>query len=115
MNWLYLGIYDPNGSIFDEVADLGFGKALLVSLVAIALVFLVLLIIISAVKIMQFVYGKVGKKVQPKQVEAAPVAEAPKKVEIVDEDMMVAALIATIDYKEETKKDVKLKSIKRIG
>lgn len=116
MNWLYLGIYDPNGSIFDEVADLGFGKALLVSLVAIALVFLVLLIIISAVKIMQFVYYKVGKKVQPKQVEAAPVAQAaPKSVEIVDEDMMVAALIATIDYKEETKKDVKLKSIKRIG
>ena len=64
---------------------------------------------------MQVLYDKFGKKVQPKQVKAAPVAEAPKKVEIVDEDMMVAALIATIDYKEETKQDVKLKSIKRIG
>ncbi len=31
-----------------------------------------------------------------------------------DEDMQVAALIATIDYREEIKKEVRLKSIKRI-
>lgn len=117
MNWLSkLAIYNPDGKISDAVADLGFGKALLVSLIAIILVFVVLLIIIGAVKVMQVTYDKFGKKEQPAQVKAAPVAQAaPKSVEIVDEYMMVAALIATIDYKEETKQDAKLKSIRRIG
>lgn len=116
MNWLLkLAIYDPNGSIYDEIADLSFGKALIVSLIAIILVFVVLLIIIGAVKLMQLIYDKVGKKEQPAEVKTAPVAQTPKSVEITDEDMMVAALIATIDYKEETKQDAKLKSIKRIG
>ena len=116
MNWLLrLAIFDPNGKISDTAADLGFGKALLVSLVAIILVFAVLLIIIGAVKVMQITYDKLGKKEKQTQVNAAPVVQAPKSVEIVDEDMMVAALIATIDYKEETKQDAKLKSIKRIG
>ena len=117
MNWFAkLAIYNPDERISDAVADLGFGKALLVSLIAIVLVFLVLCIVIGAVKLMQVVYDKYGKKEAPAQVTAAPVAQAaPKSVEIVDEDMMVAALIATIDYKEETNQDVKLKSIKRIG
>ena len=116
MNWFSkLAIYNPDGKISDAVADLGFGKALLVSLIAIVLVFLVLCIIIGAVKLMQVVYDKFGKKEAAVATKPAPVAQAQKSVEIVDEDMMVAALIATIDYTNETKKDVKLKSIKRIG
>lgn len=35
--------------------------------------------------------------------------------DIKDEDMMVAALIATIDYADETKSDVRLISIKQIN
>ena len=112
---LRLAIYDKEGHIYDDAAELGFGKALLVSLIAIVLVFLVLCAIIGAVKLMQYIYDKLGKKEQA-QVASAPVAQtAPKKVEITDEDMMVAALIATIDYTSETKKDVKVKSIRRIG
>ncbi len=116
MNWLLrLAIYNPDQGIYDNAAELGFGKALLVSLIAIVLVFLVLCAIIGAVKLMQYIYDKLGKKEQA-QVASAPVAQtAPKKVEITDEDMMVAALIATIDYTSETKKDVKVKSIRRIG
>ncbi|MFY9422451.1 MAG: hypothetical protein WBK54_03075 [Bacilli bacterium] len=34
--------------------------------------------------------------------------------DITDEDMMVAALVAAIDYAEETKKDVRLLSIREI-
>ena len=63
MNWFAkLAIYNPDGKISDAVADLGFGKALLVSLIAIVLVFLVLCIVIGAVKLMQVVYDKYGKK-----------------------------------------------------
>lgn len=116
MNWLLrLAIYMQYLGIYNKEDKLGFGKALLVSLIAIVLVFLVLCAIIGAVKLMQYIYDKLGKKEQA-QVASAPVAQAaPKKVEITDEDMMVAALIATIDYTSETKKDVKVKSIRRIG
>lgn len=46
------------------------------------------------------------------------VAEVRKPIsieDIKDEDMMVAALIATIDYAEEVKTDIRLKSIKQIS
>ena len=50
----------------------------------------------------------------------APVAAAPQKKfsveDIKDEDMMVAALVATADFIEETKKtDVRVVSVKQIG
>lgn len=35
--------------------------------------------------------------------------------DIKDDDMMAAVLVATIDYANETKKDVRLISIKQIG
>lgn len=35
--------------------------------------------------------------------------------DITDEDMMVAALIASIEYQEETQTDIRLVSIKQIG
>ena len=121
MNWLlYLAVYDPDSRIYDQFSDLGFGKALIVSLIAILVVFLVLCIVIGAVKLMQLGYEKFGKKESAtKQVSTSTPEEAkyaqPKKVEITDDDMMVATLIATIDYTNETKKDVKVKSIRRIG
>ena len=35
--------------------------------------------------------------------------------DIVDDDMMVAVLVATIDYRNQTKTDVRLKNVKQIG
>jgi hypothetical protein len=58
------------------------------------------------------------KKVNEKQEETVITPSKPKALtidDIKDEDMMVAALIATIDYAEETKKDVRLISIKQIN
>jgi len=112
---LFLAIYQ-DGNIYDTPDTINFGKALLISLVAILIVFVVLVIIIGAVKLLQVVYAKVGKKetAEVKENNASPVEEV-KNTTIEDEDMMVAALIATIDYSSEVKTDVKLKSIKRIG
>lgn len=57
------------------------------------------------------------KKTVEKQVEETPKVERkPLTIEdITDEDMMVAALIATIDYATEVKTDVRLVSIKQIN
>ena len=66
---------------------------------------------------------EMNEKPKQKEVEApkaAPVkqAAAPKKAislaDIKDEEMMAAALVATIDYHEETKEDVRVVSIKEI-
>lgn len=112
---LFLAIYQ-DGNIYDNPDTINFGKALLISLVAILIVFVVLVIIIGAVKLLQVAYAKLGKKetVETNESNVSPVAEE-KNTTIEDEDMMVAALIATIDYSSEVKTDVKLKSIKRIG
>ena len=89
------------------------GTGLLIALIAIALVFAVLLIIIGSINILKLA----GKKstVEVKEEVKKPAPAVAKNTEIKDEDMMVAALVATIDYANETKKDVKLVSIKQIG
>lgn len=106
-------------AMFPGDYEWGFFEALLVSLVAIAFVFLILFVIILCVSLMQkLFFGKVKEEKASKPVKvpaAKPVAKEVKNVEIKDEDMMVAALIATIDYANETKKDVRLVSIKQIG
>ena len=89
---------------------------LLFSLVAIAIVFIVLALLVLIVSLMSKIKFKEGKK-----EEVAPaVASAPQKKftidDIKDEDMMVAALVATADFIEETKKtDARVVSIKQIG
>ena len=59
------------------------------------------------------------EKAVTKETKPAAVVAAPQKAftaaDIKDEDMMVAALIATIEFNQETKEDAKLVSIKQIG
>ena len=86
---------------------------LLIALIAIALVFAVLLIIIGSINILKLAGNK--STVEVKEEVKKPAPAVAKNTESKDEDMMVAALVATIDYSNETKKDVKLVSIKQIG
>ncbi len=113
----FLEIYNEN--FFNEEG--GAVKALIICLVAILIVFLVLTIIIAAIKLMQVIFGSVknGNKEVVKQevnknsfTNQVPVK---KNTEIKDDNMMVAALIATIDFANETKEDVRLVSIRQIG
>ncbi len=109
-----------NQPMYPETYEWSFIESLLVSIVAIVFVFLILLIIILIISTMQklfFSKNKVKKEVAvPVKKTVAPAAKKEvKNTEIKDEDMMVAALIATIDYANETKKDVRLVSIKQIG
>ena len=82
--------------------------------------FSVLLLIIIIINLLQKLLftKKDVKNEKPletkKENQQTSVKKTGKNTEIKDEDMMVAALIATIDYTNETKKDVRLVSIKQI-
>lgn len=80
--------------------------ALGLSLFSIVMVFVLLLLVTIIVE---------GLKDQAKK--KPPVVstnQASDSVEIKDEDMLVAVLVATIDYREETKSNIIVKSVKEI-
>ena len=86
------------------------------SFIAIVIVFAILIFIVLSVTLME----KFKIKDKKEEVKPQPAVVAPSKKftieDIKDEDMMVAALIATAEFVEETKeKDARLVSIKQIG
>ena len=103
--------------LLEQVVDLTFGEGLIYSLICILIVFLVLGIICMVVWLMKFTNK--GKTVEASAPQSQPVQVQPTKKltieDITDEDMMAAALVATIDYRNEVKTDVRLVSIKQIN
>ena len=97
--------------------NISFIDSLSITAICVLIVFLMLILLALVVAAFQFFSGKKEKPVQ--EEVAAPVAytqpSSLKLEDIKDEDMMVAALVATIDYHEETKEDVRVVSIKQIG
>ena len=103
---LFGAIYTP-----EQIENFSIVDGLTPALIAILIVFTVLVIIILCVNLL--------KLVNKKETVVEELVEAPKKAftakDITDEDMMAAALVATIDYASETKKDVRLVSIRQIS
>ncbi len=97
------------------VRYISFVDACLVALVCIIIVFAMLALLWGIVSVFKIIAPK--EKANSKQ-ENKPVVTAPQKAftmaDITDDDMMAAALVATIDYHNETKKNVKVVSIKEI-
>lgn len=93
--------------------DIKMLEAIVFSLVAMAIVFLMLLILVFCIKLVSLIKFK---DTSEKKQEITPVTSKKLTIEdIKDEDMMVAALVATADFVEETKcKDARLVSIKEI-
>lgn len=92
-----------------------FGEGAFYSIICIVIVFLVLAGICLLVSLMK--YLKLGESKKEVKAEVAPSVQ-PKKLtidDITDEDMMAAALVATIDYRNEVNTDVRLVSIKKIN
>ena len=97
--------------------DMTFADACLVALVCVAIVFGMLALLWAVVSAFKLVVPKekaVTKETKPVAVVAAP-QKAFTAADIKDEDMMVAALVASIDYREETKENVRVVSVKQIG
>ena len=98
--------------------NITFGEACLFALFSILVVFVILILITLIISLMAKLKLTDKKEVKQvvKPVEQPKVSRKQTKLEdIKDDDMMAAALVATIDYYEETKQDVRVVSIKQIG
>ena len=108
MNTLLLSLIDGSKK------DLGQGG--LISILSILLVFAILAIIIA----ITFFVGKGIEKYslttvsENQSVAKQPKIEQKQNVDLSDEDAVFAALVASIDYRNEIKKDIKVVSIKEI-
>ena len=98
----------------NEILNLGEGA--LYSLICVLVVFLVLAIIIlvsyGCSKLVDYLQAKNEKE----NTNTSPVQQTNevKNTNITDDDMMAAVLVATIDYRNEVKKDVRLVSVKEV-
>lgn len=87
-----------------------FSDGLLISLFSILIVFLMLGVVALAIGLLKYIV------VPTKDVVEQPIIQkAIQLSDIKDEDMMVAALVASIDYYNEIKQDVRIVSIKEIA
>ena len=101
-------------------ADQGkaFVDGLIPSLVCIIVVFAVLALIMGILYILNAVKPKIKEEKESVPTTPSPLENSKtttKMEDIKDEDMMVAVLIATIDYRNEIKQDVHLVNVKQIG
>ena len=96
-------------------AEVSFFDSLTITAICVLIVFAMLILLALIVAAFELF----NKKQPVVEETAAPVQytqpSSLKLEDIKDEDMMVAALVATIDYHEETKQDVRVVSIKQIG
>jgi len=116
-----MNLINTLGTVVSKDSSMDVGTGALYSIVAILMVFLILLIIIG---ITTLVFKATGLFEMKKQLDASkkaaevPVASAPvasnEAVNITDDDMMAAVLVATIDYRNEIKKDVKVVSVREV-
>lgn len=85
---------------------------LVFALFAILMVFSVLVIIIAITSFISYLINKFAKKEVTKEIKEE--RKVAKNLNIEDDDMMVAVLIASIDYQNKIKQDVRLTNVRRI-
>ena len=108
MNFIYSDIVDT------ENVSLSVGG--IISLVAIGMVFTILAIIIFLTWFINRGVQGVGQLVKKPSKKSKNPQQNPNKisVDLNDEDATVAVLVASIDYRNETHKNVKVISVKEI-
>ena len=94
-------------NVLSVSSDLNAGQALLIAIIAILIVFLVLSVIIFVTWVMQKSMEKIDAK-----TNILPREE--NKILSEDENAVVAALVASMEFYRETGKEVRIVSIKRI-
>ncbi len=108
-NLLLIGLIDGK--------DKDFGQGALVSILAILLVFTILAIIIVITYLIGKgieKYSKIDKTTNQAKLTPAPQSTNTVPVNLDDEDAIVATLVASIDFRQQTKKDIKVISVKEI-
>lgn len=99
-------------NILTKNADVSFIDGLTITGLCMLIVFAMLIVLALLVSLIQYV-NKLQKKA-PVLKEIVKENKPLQIEDIKDEDMMVAALVASIDYYNETKNDVRVVSIKQI-
>ena len=94
-------------NVLSVSSDLNAGQALFIAVIAILIVFLVLSVIIFVTWVMQKSMEKIDAK-----TNILPREE--NKILSEDENAVVAALVASMEFYRETGKEVRIVSIKRI-
>lgn len=116
----YAGYFKADGTrITTQAKDsmlfvryISFADAGLVVVVCVAIVFAMLALLWGIVSLFRFI---APKAIEAKKEEKPVVQKQQIKLEdIKDEDMMVAVLVASIDYHEETQQDVRVVSVKEL-
>ena len=92
--------------------NVGIVDGLVFALFAILMVFSVLVIINAVTSFISYLINKFTKKEEVKEVKEE--RKVAKNLNIEDDDMMAAVLVASIDYQNEIKKDVRLTNVRRI-
>jgi hypothetical protein len=96
------------------LATYEFGHELLLAIICIVVVYGVLYLLTLAIKPLRYLKDKPKPIADEDEILPEEPAKAFGIEDITDEDMMVAALVAAIDYRETTHTDVVVKSIKEI-
>jgi len=89
--------------------NFSFSEGISISIFSIFIVFLILFFISIVIESLKHINIKEKKQIQYEEVKKKLTID-----DIKDDDMMVAALIASIDYQQVTKGDVQVLSIKEI-
>lgn len=100
-----------------QIADISIGEACLIAIVCIAIVFSMLALLWGIVSLFKYLPNKDVKEQTKVVKKENTVTVNHKKLslsDIKDDDMMAAALVASIDYHNEIKKDVRVVSVKEL-
>lgn len=92
-----------------------FKEGAIVCLVAVLIVFSVLLLIIAISSLVSKLIERFAKEEAKPVLQSKPVVNNNSvAIDINDEDMMAAILVATIDYRNEVKEDVKVINVREV-
>ena len=94
--------------------NMGMGEGIFFTILCVIIVFVVIGGIIFGAYFLSKVMD--GSKKETKKVEnvSSPVINRPRNTNIEDDDMMAAVLVATIDYRKEINKDVRVVNVKEV-
>ena len=90
-----------------------YGQGGVIAIIAIIMVFAVLLLIIVLTELVTKLAGK-DAPVTETAASAAPVNYAVNKLNENDEDAMVACLVASIDYRNQTGKHIEVLNVREV-
>ena len=99
-----------NKALVDGMQYSNFADGAVIALLSIVMVFVVLLVIIVLTELISKLAGK--EEVQEESQATFTSTKEALPLNINDEDALVACLVASVDYRNETKKNIQVISVK---